>query len=29
LTRTELQRVIERWPTLSKAVQQQIMRLVG
>ena len=25
----QLQLLIERWPTLSKAVQQQIMRLVG
>ncbi len=24
-----LQLLIERWPTLSKAVQQQIMLLVG
>jgi hypothetical protein len=29
LTRTQLQLLIERWPTLSKAVQQQIMLLVG
>ena len=25
----QLQLLIERWPTLSKAVQQQIMLLVG
>ena len=25
----QLQLLIERWPTLSKEVQQQIMRLVG
>jgi hypothetical protein len=25
----QLQLLIERWPTLSKAVPQQIMRLVG